>query len=98
SSDLAELVPSILGFFTHESLSAQCDVRLVSFTVPVVLVALTVQLYHLDYVLFVPKNIVVEETIPIVGSLFCNFWRTNGRMPNKRWNVVQWTRRRGKLL
>src|SRR5699024_8203332 len=70
----SELIPSVLGSFSHKCLTAQCDIRLMGFAVTIVLVPPAIELNHLNDVLLVPTYIVMEKAIAIIGGLFGNFW------------------------
>src|SRR5699024_12649869 len=64
----------------------------------VVFITLAVELDHLDDVFFIPKDVVVEEAITIVGGLFCNLRGSDRAVPHKWGNIVKRLGGSGELL
>jgi hypothetical protein len=77
----------------HEDLAPKANDRVVVRSVPVVLVATSVEIHHAPDVLGGPEDVVVEEAIAVVGRLLGDLRAPDGAVPHERRDAIERARR-----
>src|SRR5699024_1085345 len=85
----AELAHGVLRVLAHEHLSAEPDDRLAGLAVPIVLIALAVELDHPRGVRGRPEDVVVEEAVTVVGGLLGDLGAAELLEPPERGLLVE---------
>lgn len=94
----AEEIFRLLLSRTNEDVSAEAQDGLIGTAVPIGFIAVAVEVHHLSGVFLVPEDVVVEEAIAIIGSLFGNLRGADGAVPDKGRDTVERRRCGGEAL
>src|SRR5699024_7760663 len=93
-----ELVYRVLAIGPHEELAAQTDNGLMGFTVPVMGIALTIEVDQADVVLLGPEDVIREISVAVIRGDFGYLGCADRAVPHKGSQAVQRPRCRGEAL